>query len=118
MASRKPTTGDNYDGTAVAGPGVRRPRRMAFTVAELAGILRLKEHTVLAFIRAGELAATNLAAPGARRPNWRIFRKAIRTFLRGRNSEPAKPTARRRRKAKVDCPVDPTTGRVRDGFRV
>ena len=49
-----------------------------FTVAELSATLRVKPHTVLAWIRAGELRAVDVSRhPGTGKPRWRIPAEAV-----------------------------------------
>ena len=63
------------------------------------------EHTVLGWIRRGDLAAINVArrAEGGR-PKWRITDEALAEFELLRGSQP-EPTASRRRRKKDDTIV-------------
>ena len=54
-------------------------------------------HTVLAWIKSGELVAINVGS-GAMRPRWRIMPDAIADFERRRQATPATKATRRRRK--------------------
>jgi len=66
---------------------------------EVAEILDVKLETVLAYIRAGQLAAVNVAHPDARRrARWRISIEALEQFVTKRTIQPApsKPAPRPR----------------------
>jgi hypothetical protein len=52
---------------------------------------------VLAFIRAGELGAVNLALRADGRPRWRILPEAVVDFESRRAAVPPVPVSRRRR---------------------
>jgi excisionase family DNA binding protein len=69
----------------------------ALTPNQLARRLGVGVHTVLGWIRDGELAALNLARRGAGRPRWKILPSAIAAFEAGRTARPRAPVARRRR---------------------
>ena len=64
------------------------------------------EHTVLGWIRRGDLKAINVArrAEGGR-PKWRITQDAVDAFELLRGSQP-EPTAPRRRRKKDDSIVE------------
>lgn len=70
------------------------------TPPEAAKLLRVDPETVIGWIRAGELRASNLARRGTTRPRFRIAREAIDAFLAGREVH-RRATPRKR-----------TTGRV------
>lgn len=58
--------------------------------------LGITPEKIIAFIRAGELHAINVAAPGATRPRYVITDEAWREFLQRRAARPdAKPPKRR-----------------------
>jgi hypothetical protein len=61
------------------------------------------EHTVLEWIRSGELKAVNVSRrPGSKKPRWRIIQEALAAFEQLRTPNPPAPkTARRRRPAEV-----------------
>lgn len=73
-----------------------------FTPPEVARLLKMKPGNVIAAIRRGELKASNVGQPGARKPRFRITRKALDEFLDRRSaiSSPAKPARKRRQPAK------------------
>lgn len=94
------------------------PALRAFTVAQLADRWAIKPHVVLALIAAGELKAINVAAPGAKRPHWRIMPGALEDFELRRQAMPDEPApARRKKKAVAPSLIDPETGRVSKRFR-
>jgi excisionase family DNA binding protein len=63
----------------------------------------VSEHTVLGWIRSGELRAINVGRrPGAKKPRWRITQAALAAFERLRTPGPPPPRKRRhQRSAKV-----------------
>jgi excisionase family DNA binding protein len=69
-----------------------------FTPPEVARVLRVDVMKVLAWINRGELAAVNVASPGATRPRWRISEPALQDFLRARTATPPPPVQRRPRR--------------------
>jgi hypothetical protein len=56
---------------------------------------------VLGLIAAGELVAVNLAARVDGRPRWRISDEEVTAFLKRRQSRPAAPAPRPRRRRKI-----------------
>ncbi len=67
-------------------------------VRDVAAQLRIKADGVLVLIHAGQLAASNVAMPGSRRPRWRISAEALADFLAARQSQGPTPRARRRKR--------------------
>ncbi len=73
------------------------------TVPQIAELLQLDVHGVLAFIRNGELAAVDVRRPGSKRPpesqrpRWRISSEALDLFLRRRAAGKPVEAPRRRR---------------------
>jgi transposase len=56
------------------------------------------EHTVLGWIKAGELRAFNVGrTPGAKKPRWRISEEALTAFELLRTPTPPAPKTRRRK---------------------
>jgi excisionase family DNA binding protein len=54
------------------------------------------EHTVLGWIRSGQLRAVNVGrSPGAKKPRWRISEQALADFEAARTSAPPAPRTRR-----------------------
>ena len=68
------------------------------TVRQLADDLGCDPRKVLVWIRAGELAAVNIAERATGRPRWRIPREAWERFLAARSNrasgKPRRPTRR------------------------
>jgi excisionase family DNA binding protein len=57
----------------------------------------VSEHTVLGWIRSGELRAVNVGRrPGGKKPRWRVTEAALTAFERLRTPTPPPPRARRR----------------------
>ena len=57
------------------------------------------EHTVLGWIRSGELRAVNVGRkPSARKPRWRITQEALEAFELARAPTPSLPRTRRRKR--------------------
>ena len=75
----------------------------ALTVKELCERYGVGEHTVLSWIRSGELRAINVGRrPGSRKPRWRVTAEAIEAFELTRTHNPPPPrTRRRKRQAEV-----------------
>ena len=58
----------------------------------------VSEHTVLAWIRSGELRAVNVGRrPQAGKPRWRVTQEALEQFELARTFLPPPPRARRKR---------------------
>jgi transposase len=56
-------------------------------------------HTVLTWIRSGELRAVNVGRrPGAKKPRWRVTEAALEAFEQLRTPTPPPPRARRRKR--------------------
>lgn len=56
-------------------------------------------HTVLGWIRSGELRAVNVGRRlGAKKPRWRITVEALEAFEQARTATPPPPRARRRKR--------------------
>ena len=71
-----------------------------YTVRELCERFGVTEHTVLAWIRAGELRAVNVGRKsGARKPRWRVSQAALDAFEALRTATLPQPPATRRRQA-------------------
>jgi hypothetical protein len=77
----------------------------AYSVSQLAERFSVKPHVILALIRAGELAAKDLRAPGAQRPHWRILPADLAEFERRRASKAEPARTRRRPEAMTAEPV-------------
>jgi excisionase family DNA binding protein len=71
-----------------------------FTVQDLTNRYNVTVHTVLGWIRSGELRAVNVGRrPGARKPRWRITEDALAAFELSRTPTPPPPRAQRRKRA-------------------
>lgn len=74
----------------------------ALTPRQFADELGVKTDTVLAWINAGELAASDVSRPNSTRPRWRILRPDGNDFLSRRRRHVApKPKRRKRSEAGV-----------------
>ena len=72
----------------------------ALTVKELCERYGVGEHTVLGWIRSGELRAINVGRrPGARKPRWRASAEALAAFELLRTPSPPPPRTRRRKQS-------------------
>jgi excisionase family DNA binding protein len=74
-----------------------------FSVRDICERYGVTEHTVLGWIRTGQLRAVNVGrSPGARKPRWRIPESAIAEFEAARTPTPPAPQTRRgKRSAEV-----------------
>lgn len=68
------------------------------TVAEVAQRYRVKIENVLAWIKAGELVACDVAAGRRLRPRWRIDPEQLADFEKRRRAKPAPKVERRRKR--------------------
>jgi excisionase family DNA binding protein len=68
------------------------------TPPELARILRVDDHTVLDWIKTGQLRAVNVGS-GKKRPRWRIDPADVAVFEAARTAQPQIPTHRRKKAA-------------------
>jgi transposase len=77
---------------------------MTHSVADLCERYGVDEHTVLGWIRSGELRAINVGrTPAGKRPRWRVTAEALAAFELARESgcNPT-PQPKRRRKAESE----------------
>lgn len=73
------------------------------TVQDISRRYGVTEHTVLAWIRSGELTAIHTGRKsGARKPRWRITEAAVAAFEAARATGPPPPPRTRRRKLPDD----------------
>jgi excisionase family DNA binding protein len=63
----------------------------------IAKALKVSRETVLQWIRAGSLEASNLAPPGAKRPRYLVTRASLEEFLKARKVVPDSARAERNR---------------------
>lgn len=74
-----------------------------FTVADICERYGVDEHTVLAWLKTGELKGFSVSVrPGSKRPRWRITEQALAEFELSRSPTPPTPRARRRKSADAD----------------
>jgi excisionase family DNA binding protein len=70
------------------------------TVNDVCERYDVAEHTVLAWIRSGELRAVNVGRkPGAKKPRWRITQEALDAFELLRTPTPILPRTKRRKRS-------------------
>lgn len=70
------------------------------TVREVAARYGVGQHTVLSWIRSGELRAIDVSTrAGAKRPTWRITAASVEAFEALRARTPPPPKVGRRKKA-------------------
>ena len=70
-----------------------------YRVRDLQQRYGVTEHTVLSWIRGGELVAVNVGrAPGARKPRWRITPESLAAFEAARTAAAPAPRAQRRKR--------------------
>jgi excisionase family DNA binding protein len=73
-------------------------------VREVAEHYGVSEHTVLAWIRSGELRAVNVGRrPGAGKPRWRVSQAALEAFEALRTPAPPAPRGRRKKRSAEIC---------------
>jgi hypothetical protein len=69
-----------------------------YTVQDIQSRYSVTVHTVLGWIRSGELQAVNVGRnPKARKPRWRITQEALEAFELARTPTPPTPRTRRRK---------------------
>ena len=72
------------------------------TVRDLCERYGVTEHTVLGWIRSGELAAVNVGRKlGAKKPRWRVTEDALAVFELSRTTQSPQPRTRKRKLAPV-----------------
>ena len=70
-----------------------------FTVQDIQRRYGVTVHTVLGWIRSGELRAVNVGRRlGAKKPRWRVSQEALDAFEQLRTPASAQPTATRRKR--------------------
>lgn len=69
---------------------------MTFGVKDLCERFAIGEHTVLGWIKRGELRAIDVSRNRGRRPKWRITPEALAAFEQLRTPTPSLPRTRRR----------------------
>jgi excisionase family DNA binding protein len=76
---------------------------MTFTIKQVAEHFGVSPHTVLAWIRSGELLAINVGrSPNKLKPRWRVSSEALADWEFSRSATPAMPrVSRRKRTAEI-----------------
>jgi excisionase family DNA binding protein len=70
-----------------------------FSVHDVSERYSVGEHTVLGWIKSGELRAVNVGRKaGAKKPRWRITQEALDAFEVLRTPTPVRPRVRRRKR--------------------
>jgi excisionase family DNA binding protein len=77
------------------------PDLALLTVADVSARLKVSADQILAFIKSGQLRATNIGM-GTRRPRWRIDPEALDQFLAARTATTKRVVAGRRQRATGD----------------
>lgn len=75
---------------------------MTYSVKQFAERYRVGQHTVLSWIRSGELQAVNVGRAIGGKPHWRIPSEAIQAFELLRSANTTAPQPRRRTKQSAD----------------
>ncbi|HQZ65466.1 MAG TPA: helix-turn-helix domain-containing protein [Planctomycetaceae bacterium] len=70
-----------------------------YSVKQLQERYGVGEHTVLGWIKSGELRAINTRRSGSNRPKWRFTEEAVSQFELIRSTSPPQPKSRRRQPA-------------------
>jgi excisionase family DNA binding protein len=71
---------------------------MTYGVKELCERFHVGEHTVLGWIKRGELRAINVSRKPGGKPKWRITQEALEAFELVRTSAPKQPRRSRRKR--------------------
>jgi excisionase family DNA binding protein len=74
---------------------------MTYGIKDLCERFAVGEHTVLTWIRRGELKAINVGRKPGGRPKWRVTEEALAAFEQLRTPTPTPPRKRRKRPAEV-----------------
>ena len=75
---------------------------MTFSIKQFAERYSVGQHTVLAWIRSGELHAVNVARNPGGKPHWRITSEALQAFELLRSAQQVESSPRRRKKHPAD----------------
>lgn len=78
---------------------------MTFGVKDLEERYGVGEHTILAWVKSGELRAVNVARTPGTRPKWRFTAEALAQFEISRESGGAPVATKTKRKGKADPEV-------------
>jgi transposase len=69
-----------------------------YSVRDLCDRYGVGEHTILAWIRRGDISAIDVSRKQGGRPRWRITQEALQAFEALRTPTPLPPRARRRKR--------------------
>jgi excisionase family DNA binding protein len=70
-----------------------------YTVQDIQRRYGVSVHTVLGWVRSGELRAVNVGRrAGAKKPRWRVSEEALAAFEQLRTPTPPPPRARRKKR--------------------
>jgi len=72
---------------------------MTHGIKDLCERFHVAEHTVLGWIKHGELQAINVARRPGTRPKWRVTEEALAAFELARTATPPPERARRRKQS-------------------
>ena len=79
---------------------------MTYSVNDVCERYGVGEHTVLGWIKSGELRAVNVGrTPGSKKPRWRITPEALAQFELSRESGAPPATTKEKRRKKSDPAV-------------
>ncbi|MCX7419644.1 MAG: helix-turn-helix domain-containing protein [Planctomycetia bacterium] len=71
-----------------------------YSVRDLTERYAVNEHTILVWIRSGELKAINVGrSPDKKKPRWRITESALAAFELARTPTPTPPRTRRKKQS-------------------
>lgn len=75
--------------------------RAFYTVKQVAALLGLRQHAVLALIKSGAIPSINIALTQTGRPRWRILPSDFEAWVSKRTHQPSTPRRRRRKQTTV-----------------
>ena len=79
---------------------------MTYSVKDICNHYSVNEHTVLTWIRNGELKAINVGVtPAKKKPRWRITEEALKAFELLRSSAPPSPPPPRARRRQLPTDI-------------
>jgi excisionase family DNA binding protein len=76
---------------------------MTYSIRQIAERFAVGQHTVLGWIKSGELTAVNVSRRPGCKPHWRITSEALQAFELLRSAQPVESQPRRRRKKSGDA---------------
>ncbi len=69
-----------------------------YGIKDLCDLFSVGEHTVLSWIRSGQIRAINVSRKQSGRPKWRITADSLDSFVKARTPTPPPPRASRRKR--------------------